>query len=181
MARRVLYSQHAVERMVLRGITRGEVEAAPRSGSKSRQRDRIVAVYRYFEGVYAVPGDRILIITVKPRWQHGGAVSGRWEGGAFGPSESGRRCSESLRGSYDAEVCDECSEVFFTADSVDKIEARAKELGLWGLASRVKVARPGNSLVVRIPSPLVRYLKLRSGREVLGAPDQKHRRVLDLA
>lgn len=84
-------------------------------------------------------------------------------------------------GSYDAEVCDQCSEVFFTADSVDKIEARAKELGLWGLASKVKVARSGNSLVVRIPSPLARYLRLRSGQEVLVAPDQKHRLVLDLA
>lgn len=68
MTRRVLYSQHAVERMVLRGITRGEVEAALRSGSKSRQGNRIVAAYRYFEVVYAVREDRILIITVKPRW-----------------------------------------------------------------------------------------------------------------
>jgi len=43
------------------------------------------------------------------------------------------------------------------------------------------VAQSGNSLVVRIPSPLARYLKLRSGQEVLVAPDQKHRLVLDLA
>jgi YgiT-type zinc finger domain-containing protein len=84
-------------------------------------------------------------------------------------------------GSYDAEVCDHCGEVFFTSESVDLIEARARELGLWGLASKVKVARSGNSLVVRIPSPLARYLKLRSGQEVLVAPDQKHRLVLDLA
>ena len=84
-------------------------------------------------------------------------------------------------GSYDAEVCDHCDEVFFTAESVDQIEARAREVGLWGLASKVKVARSGNSLVVRIPSPLARYLKLRSGQEVLVAPDQKHRLVLDLA
>ncbi len=84
-------------------------------------------------------------------------------------------------GSYNAEVCDHCGEVFFTADSVDQIQARAKELGLWGIASKVKVARSGNSLVVRIPSPLARYLKLRSGQEVLVAPDQKHRLILELA
>jgi len=84
-------------------------------------------------------------------------------------------------GTYAAEVCDHCGEVFFTADSVDKIEDRAKELGLWGLASKVKVARSGNSIVVRIPSPLARYLKLKTGQEVIVAPDQKHRLVLDLA
>jgi YgiT-type zinc finger domain-containing protein len=84
-------------------------------------------------------------------------------------------------GAYAAEVCDNCGEVFFTADSVDEIEARARELGLWGLASKVKVARSGNSIVVRIPSPLARYLKLKTGQEVMVAPDQKHRLVLDLA
>lgn len=68
MTRRVLYSSHAVERMVLRGITRAEVETAIRSGSKSRQGDRIVAAYRYFEVVYVVQGDTVLVITVKPRW-----------------------------------------------------------------------------------------------------------------
>ncbi len=84
-------------------------------------------------------------------------------------------------GTYDAEVCDVCEEVFFTAQSVDKIQTRAKELGLWGLASKVKVARSGNSLVVRIPSPLARYLQIRSGQDVLVAPDKKHTLVLDLA
>ena len=84
-------------------------------------------------------------------------------------------------GSYDAEVCDDCGEVFFTAESVDKFESRAKELGLWGLASKVKVARSGNSLLVRIPSPLARYLNIRNGQEVFVAPDKKHTLVLDLA
>ena len=84
-------------------------------------------------------------------------------------------------GEYDAEVCDRCGEVFFTSESVDRIEARAKELGLWGLASKVKIARSGNSLVVRIPSPLARYLKMKSGQEVIIAPERAHRLVLELA
>ena len=83
-------------------------------------------------------------------------------------------------GTYAAEVCDRCSETFLTGESVDKIDTRAKELGLWGLASKVKVRRSGNSLVVRIPSPLARYLKLKSGQEVLVAPDRAHRLILEL-
>lgn len=84
-------------------------------------------------------------------------------------------------GAYEAEVCDACGEVFFTSQSVDRIESRARELGLWGLAAKVKVARSGNSLVVRIPSPLAKYLKIRNGQEVLLAPDKAHTLVLDLA
>lgn len=68
MTPRVLYSRHAVQRMVLRGITRNEVETAIRSGSKTRQGERIVVAYRYFEVVYVVRGSDILVITVKPRW-----------------------------------------------------------------------------------------------------------------
>ncbi len=84
-------------------------------------------------------------------------------------------------GTFDADACDDCGEVFFTAPSVKRIEARAKELGLWGLASKVKIAKSGDSLVVRIPPPLARYLRIRSGQEVFVAPDRKHMLVLDLA
>ncbi len=68
MAYEVLYSRHAIQRMVLRGISRTEVEEAIRSGSKSRQDGRLVAVYRYFEVIYLVRGKRYYVITVKPRW-----------------------------------------------------------------------------------------------------------------
>ena len=64
----ILYSQHALQRMVFRGISRREVEQAIRSGSKSRQDGRVVASFRYFDGVYVVRRRRIFVIAVKPRW-----------------------------------------------------------------------------------------------------------------
>jgi hypothetical protein len=64
----VLYSRHARERMVLRGISRDEVEVAIQTGSKSRQGSTVVSAHRYFEVVYVVRGTKILVITVKPRW-----------------------------------------------------------------------------------------------------------------
>lgn len=84
-------------------------------------------------------------------------------------------------GVYPAEVCHHCGERFLSADSVDRIGSRAKEMGLWGLASKVKVARSGNSLVVRIPSALARYLKLRTGQEVLVSPERGNRLVLEIS
>lgn len=68
MAHGVVFSHHARQRMVLRGISRVEVESAIRLGSKSRQGDLIVSTYRYFEVVYALRGQRCFVITVKPRW-----------------------------------------------------------------------------------------------------------------
>ena len=56
------------QRMVLRGISRIEVETAISSGSKTRQKNRIVAAFRYFEVVYAVRDNRLFVTTVKPRW-----------------------------------------------------------------------------------------------------------------
>jgi YgiT-type zinc finger domain-containing protein len=84
-------------------------------------------------------------------------------------------------GDYPGEICDRCGESFLSSDHMKRVEERAKELGLWGLASKVRIAKSGNSLVVRIPSRLARYLKLKSGQEVLVAPEEAHRLVLELA
>lgn len=68
MVSEVVYSHHARQRMVLRGISRTEVEDALRIGTKARQDDHLVAAYRYFSGVYVLRGRRCFVITVKPRW-----------------------------------------------------------------------------------------------------------------
>ena len=83
-------------------------------------------------------------------------------------------------GSYEGEVCDNCGESFLGAKAMDALETKAKELGLWGLGTKVKVTRSGNSLVVRIPAPLARYLGIKSGQEVMVAPEQRKRLVLEL-
>ncbi len=54
--------------MILRGISRREVEDAIRKGRKRTQDGRIVATYLYFEAVYVQEGDEIRVLTVKPRW-----------------------------------------------------------------------------------------------------------------
>lgn len=68
MARRILYSRHARQRMILRGISEREVRDALRKGTKRTQDGRIVASYAYFEVVYVVRGEDILVITVQFRW-----------------------------------------------------------------------------------------------------------------
>ena len=64
----LLFSRHARLRMVERGISEAEVRNAVMKGTKRLQDDRIVALYRYFEVVYRRDGEKVFVITVKPRW-----------------------------------------------------------------------------------------------------------------
>ena len=68
MARRILYSRHARQRMILRGISEREISDALRKGTKRTQDGKIVASYMYFEVVYLVRGQTIWVITVQFRW-----------------------------------------------------------------------------------------------------------------
>ena len=83
-------------------------------------------------------------------------------------------------GEYPAEICDSCGESFVNRDAMRKIEARAKEMGLWGLAKKVSIAKSGNSLVVRIPAELARFLRLKGGEDALVRPEGREKIVVEL-
>lgn len=83
-------------------------------------------------------------------------------------------------GRFPAEVCTSCGESFVDDAAVQKIEARAKELGIWGLAKKVKVVRSGNSLAVRIPAELAKFLSIAKDREVLLYPEGKRKLVFEV-
>lgn len=68
VARRIIYSRHARQRMILRGISEREVDEAIRKGTKRVQDGKVVASYTYFEVVYIVRGQDTIVITVQPRW-----------------------------------------------------------------------------------------------------------------
>src|SRR5712691_3068110 len=83
-------------------------------------------------------------------------------------------------GEYPADICDSCGESFVDQEAMKKIEARAKEMGLWGLAKKVSIAKSGNSLVVRIPAELARFLKLKGGEDALVRPEGREKIVVEL-
>ena len=83
-------------------------------------------------------------------------------------------------GEYPAEICDACGESFVDQKAMRKIESRAKELGIWGLAKKVSIAKSGNSLVVRIPAELARFLKLKGGEDALVRPEGREKIVVEL-
>lgn len=65
----ILFSRHAREQMVARGITVSLVAEAVKRGSKQLQsNDRILYYYRYFVVVTRKINENDYVITVKPRW-----------------------------------------------------------------------------------------------------------------
>jgi YgiT-type zinc finger domain-containing protein len=83
-------------------------------------------------------------------------------------------------GRYKAEICSECGESFMDEAVMDAIEKKAKQLGIWGLAKKIKVVRSGNSLAVRIPADIARFLKLREGKEMLLHPEGTSKLAIEI-
>ncbi len=82
-------------------------------------------------------------------------------------------------GKFPAEICDKCGESFLDEEAMTKIEHKAKELGIWGLAEKLKVVKSGNSLVVRIPAKISKFLDIHVGDEILFYPEGKKKAVLE--
>lgn len=83
-------------------------------------------------------------------------------------------------GRFDAEICDNCGESFVDQDTMQRIEQKAKDLGIWGLAKKLKISKSGNSLVVRIPAEIARFLDLSEGEDIFLHPEGKKKIVLEL-
>lgn len=75
-------------------------------------------------------------------------------------------------GKYPGEKCTSCGEVFTDSSAIEKIESVAKQKGIWGLEKKTKIAKAGNSLAVRIPQEIAKYLKLKIGEEATIHPEE---------
>ncbi len=75
-------------------------------------------------------------------------------------------------GEFPAEVCNKCGESFTDEETTKKIEQAAKKKGIWGLGVKTKITRTGNSLAVRIPKKIVKFLKLKEGEDAYLHPDK---------
>lgn len=83
-------------------------------------------------------------------------------------------------GDFPGEKCSACSETFLDEASMVELEKRARAAGLWGLGKKARVAKSGNSLVIRIPTALAKHLKLKAGTEIFVHPEGEDRIVVDV-
>jgi YgiT-type zinc finger domain-containing protein len=83
-------------------------------------------------------------------------------------------------GEFDGERCDKCGETFLDSTSMKEIEKRAKAKGIWGISKKITIVKSGNSLAIRIPAKIARFLNLRDGEEAIIHPEGKERLVIEI-
>jgi len=83
-------------------------------------------------------------------------------------------------GKFDAFICSQCGEALFEGSASEQIEKKAKELGVWGLAKKVRIGTSGSSLDVKLPKKIVDFLKLKRGQELIIEPKEKNKLELTL-
>lgn len=75
-------------------------------------------------------------------------------------------------GEFPAEICSKCHESFTNEKTTQAIEDSAKEKGIWGLGKKTKITKTGNSLAVRIPKEIAKFLNLKVGKEAYIHPEK---------
>lgn len=86
---------------------------------------------------------------------------------------------EILLGKFEADVCNKCGETFFTEEASNLIERKAKESGIWGLGKKSKISYSGNSLILRIPVSVAKFMNLSKGEEVFIHPQGRKKLVVE--
>lgn len=74
-------------------------------------------------------------------------------------------------GEFPADICNNCGESFTDIESTKKIEEIAKKKGIWGLGTKTRVTKTGNSLAIRIPKKIANFLSLKEGEEAYIHPE----------
>jgi len=74
-------------------------------------------------------------------------------------------------GKFPAMTCSKCGERFYGLAAVDKIQAASKKAGLFGKVSRVKAAKIGNSIAIRVPKEIAEFVHLKPGMDVVIHPE----------
>ena len=82
-------------------------------------------------------------------------------------------------GNFDAEVCGNCGETYFTEIVSDEIDTIAKKKGLWGLEATTKVGKVGNSIDIKLNKRIADFAGLKKGEEVRIYPEGKNKIIIE--
>jgi hypothetical protein len=64
--------------------------------------------------------------------------------------------------------------------TLKKGEVEEEMFGIWGLAEKLKMVKSGNSLVLRIPAKIAKFLDIKAGNEILLYPEGKKKAVFEI-
>ncbi len=83
-------------------------------------------------------------------------------------------------GRFPAEICNECKEQWFNEEVAEKIEKIEKEKGLFGLTKQSRISYSGNSLIVRIPKEIAKFMNLKKRKQIMIHPEGKNKIAIEV-
>src|SRR3989338_2743235 len=84
-------------------------------------------------------------------------------------------------GVLDVEYCSKCGEEYFSEETMEIVEQKLKENGLWGVQRKeATLWRSGSSVLLRIPKDITQQLNLKPDEKVSIYREGKRRLVIDL-
>ena len=83
-------------------------------------------------------------------------------------------------GIFQAQVCNACGEQWFDEETSKRIQELEKKKGLFLLSKKSKVSYSGNSLIVRIPESVAKFMKIKKEDEVIIHPEGKNKITVEL-
>ena len=76
-------------------------------------------------------------------------------------------------GKFPAFVCKKCKEQWFSEETSKKIEKAEKDSGTFGLSVETNIGYSGNSLIIRIPKQLAKFMDIKKETRVILYPENK--------
>lgn len=84
-------------------------------------------------------------------------------------------------GILDIEYCPKCGEEYLPEKSMEVVETKLKEAGLWGIQRKeANLWKSGNSVVLRIPKDIADKLHLKPDDKVKVYTEGKKKLIIDL-
>jgi len=83
-------------------------------------------------------------------------------------------------GRFPAEVCTKCGEQWFSEETARRIEQIEREKGLFGLSKQSKISYSGNSLIIRIPKEIAKFMNLKKEKSVSIYPEGKNKILIEV-
>ena len=83
-------------------------------------------------------------------------------------------------GKFPAQVCEVCNEQWFDEKTSNEIEKAEKKANLFGLHKKSKISYSGNSLIIRIPIDIAKFMKLNKEKSIVIYPENKNKISIDI-
>ncbi len=79
-----------------------------------------------------------------------------------------------------ADVCSDCGSEYLPQEVMEEIEMEVKKRKFFGLERRGRVAKSGNSLVIRIPKEIVESLKIKRDLPIVIYPTEPKKLIVEV-